>query len=137
MNELPLKENNKQSNLAELFETEAFGWTHSFWVKKLAIELFELFEAEPLAQVAAKQTPFSTAMIPLLVKVLLTTKIPNHHKMLNDGMGRFFAKCFAHLTGEAMEVENSEMDSVPVYIDKVSIKLMLNIAECIRMHNQT
>lgn len=102
--EMPLKEINMQSNLGELFKDEAFGWEHSFWLKKLAIELFTLFHAEPLAEVAAKQSQFSAAMIPLLVKVLLNAKCSNHRIALNEGIGNFFMKNFNHLSGQAMEV---------------------------------
>lgn len=102
--EVPLKGINMQSDLGELFEDEAFGWEHSYWVKKLAIELFTLFQAEPLAEVAAKQSQFSAAMIPLLVKVLLNAKCTNHRIALNEGIGKFFIKNFNHLSGQAMEV---------------------------------
>lgn len=104
MRELPLKQNNNKSNLSKLFEDEAFGWQHSFWVKKLAIELFTMFEADPLAQVAAKQTQFSAAMIPLLVKVLLTTKNSDHRVTLNYGMSQFFSNSFKELSAVRSQV---------------------------------
>lgn len=102
--DMPLKPNDNQSNLAELFEDEAFQWKHSYWVKKLAIELFTLFDGESFAQVAAMQTPFSTAMIPLLVKVLLSIKQSNHRATLNAGIDCFFSKTSTTLTAERMEV---------------------------------
>lgn len=104
MAELPSKQSNRPSNLAELFEDESLRWNHADWVKTLAFELFTLFDAEPLAQVAAKQTLFSTAMIPLLVKVLLTTENAAVSKSLNIGVNRFFSKSFSELLGERMEV---------------------------------
>lgn len=97
-----LPSNNRPTNLAKLFEDECFRWNHADWVKKLAIELFTLFDAKPLAQVAAKHTQFSTAMIPLLIKVL--TKYADHCKNLNIGINRFFSKSFSAISDEQMEV---------------------------------
>lgn len=104
MAELPSKQNSRQPNLAELFDDESLRWNHADWVKKLAIELFTLFDAEPLAQVAAKQTLFSTAMIPLLIKVMLTTENAVACESLNIAINRFFSKSFSELLGERMEV---------------------------------
>lgn len=77
--QLPLKKSEHHLDFDKLFNDEAFHSTHAVWVKNLAIELFTLFDNEPLAQVAATQTSFSTAMAPSLVKVLLSTNNGNCH----------------------------------------------------------
>ncbi|XP_055323121.1 serine/threonine-protein kinase ATM isoform X2 [Sitodiplosis mosellana] len=136
--ELPLHQSDQQQlDFEKLFSDNAFRKAHSFWVKSLAIELFTLFSGDPLAQVAAKQTQFSTVMIPLLIKALLTTKNAGHKQTLNTAINRFFAKTFERLTATGEIVANETQSSTPVYLNKVSIKLMLNVAECIRVHNQT
>lgn len=106
--ELPLQPSEQQPlDFESLFSDNAFRKSHSFWVKSLAIELFTIFSGNALAEVAAKQTQFSTVMIPLLVKVLLTTKNANHKQTLNMAINRFFAKTFERLTANQNEVKNS------------------------------
>lgn len=100
----PLKQTENQSNLAQLFQDDAFSYSYSFWVKSLAIELFKLFESESLAKVAATQTPFAVSMIPLLVKALLLTKNNANHDVLNTGVNLFFSKHFTKLSTVPMEV---------------------------------
>lgn len=103
--DLPLCQSDHQLDLEKLFSDDAFRNEHGFWVKSLAIELFTLFKSDPLAQIAAKQTQFSTAMIPLLIKALLTTKNPGHHKALNAAVNRFYAKTFEKLSGTGEQVD--------------------------------
>lgn len=102
--QLPLKQRDDEFALMDLFKDDAFAKAHSFWVKSLAIELFKFFGGESLASVAAQQTPFSVAMIPLLIKTLLTTKNKNHNDALNTAVNRFFSKTFERLVTEPMEV---------------------------------
>lgn len=54
----------------------------------------------------------------------------------------FFSKTFEKLNESSgsehgNEAEHEPEHNNPIYLNKVSIKLMLNIAECIRMYNQT
>lgn len=133
--QLPLKQQTCDFGLLELFSDVAFAKAHSYWVKSLAIELFKFFGGDSLALVAAKQTPFSVAMIPLLIKALLTTKNENHIDALNKAVNRFFSKTFERIVAEPTD-EVQVGGTSPVYLNKVSIKLMLNVVECIRIHNQ-
>lgn len=108
--ELPLQPSDQQPlDFESLFSDNAFRKSHSFWVKSLAIELFTMFSGNALAEVAAKQTQFSTVMIPLLVKVLLTTTNANHKQALNTAINRFFAKTFERLTTTQNEVMNLDL----------------------------
>lgn len=132
--QLPLKQKNEEHNFEQRFSDAAFKSTHSFWVKSLAIDLFTHFESEPLAGIAAKQTQFSTAMVPLLFKTVLTTENATKHQALNEAINLFFSKTFDKLNAKD-EAQQSEPNT-PVYLDKMSIKLMLKVVECIRMHNQ-
>lgn len=100
--ELPLHQNEQQLNFEKLFSDDAFRNTHSFWVKSLAIELFTLFNGEPLSEVAAKQTQFSMVMVPLLIKTVLATNNASYHKTLSTAINRFFAKTFEKLSGETV-----------------------------------
>lgn len=100
----PLKQIDKPLDLTKLFNDDAFSETHSYWVKRLAIELFTLFDGESLAQVASKQTQFSVSMIPLLVKALLMTKNKAYHDSMNAAVDLFFSKNFEKLSTESMEV---------------------------------
>lgn len=103
---LPLKQKQQQLDLAKLFNDNAFTSVHSYWVKSLAIELFTLFDGDSLAEVAAKQTPFAVAMVPLLVKALLTTRNSNHHQTLNAAIDLFFSKNFTQLSTDQSQVTN-------------------------------
>lgn len=110
MTELPLQPSEQQPlDFESLFSDNAFRKSHSFWVKSLAIELFTIFGGTALAEVAAKQTQFSTVMIPLLIKVLLTTKNANHKQTLNTAINKFFAKTFERLTTNQNEVIYSNL----------------------------
>lgn len=102
--ELPLKNQDVPLDLLKLFSDDAFAKSHGFWVKSLAIALFEFFDGETLAAVAAKQTSFAVSMVPLLVKVLLTTMNKHHCDSLKEAVNRFFANNFVKLTSEPMEV---------------------------------
>lgn len=134
--ELPLKEQAQQLDILKLFNDDAFAKAYSFWVKSLAIELFKFFDGESLASVASKQTLFSVAMVPLLIKTLLTTKNKDNHDALNTAVNLFFSKTFEKLSVETAEIDCNVAEVSPVYLNKVSIKLMLNVVECIRIHNQ-
>ncbi|XP_031619505.1 serine/threonine-protein kinase ATM [Contarinia nasturtii] len=130
--QIPLKLSENNLDFEKLFNDNAFHSSHSIWVKQLAVELFTLFGNEPLAHVAAKQTSFSTAMVPLLIKTLLTTKNANYYRTLEKAIKSFFQKTFENLSANKI----NEIANTPVYLNKVSIRLMLNVAECVRMHNQ-
>lgn len=101
---LPLKQKQHQLDLAKLFNDDAFTSMHSYWVKSLAIELFTLFDGKTLAEVAAQQTQFAVAMIPLLVKTLLTTKNQSHHQALNTAINLFFSMNFTKLSSDQNQV---------------------------------
>lgn len=101
----PLKQTDQQiDDLSKLFNDDAFSKPYSFWVKSMAIELFKLFDGESLAKVASKQTQFAVSMIPLLVKALLMTRNDAYHHAMYTAVNLFFAKNFAKISSESMEV---------------------------------
>lgn len=104
INQHPLMQRADQLDLTKIFNDVAFSKSHSYWAKSLAIELFTLFRAESLAQVAATQTPFAVAMIPLIVKVLLMTKSQTYHDALNTAVNRFFSENFKSFSSHSLEV---------------------------------
>lgn len=104
--QMPLNQNEQTLDLEKLFSDNGFCSKHTFWVKSLAIEMFTLFGSEPLAQVAAKQSQFSTAMVPLLFKALLTTNNSAHLCSLNSAINVFFSKTLETFNADAMEVNN-------------------------------
>lgn len=104
--ELPLSPSQDTLDLEKLFTDDAFNSTHPIWVKSLAVELFTLFGSDALAQVAAKQTKFATAMVPLLTKALLTTTNTDHHRTLEKVMKLFFRKTFENVGINKAEVRN-------------------------------
>lgn len=97
VDKLPLCQGNNELNFDELFSDGAFRNTHAYWVKSLAIKLFTVFSGKPLDQVAETQTQFSTVMVPLLIKVVLTTKNRKYYRTLSNAISLFFTKTFEKL----------------------------------------
>lgn len=51
----PLEYTQHKLDLTQLFSENSMNQSHSIWIKNLAIELFQLFDGEYLAEVAATQ----------------------------------------------------------------------------------
>lgn len=105
--QLPLKQSDQLLDFDKLFSEDGFRSKYTFWIKSLAIELFTLFGSEQLAQVAAKQSQFSTAMVPLLVKTLLATKNVTHRQTLITAINQYFSKTYEALTENSMMVQET------------------------------
>lgn len=69
-------------------------------------------------------------MTPLLIKIVLATKNKNYREQLNVTINRFFQMHFNDQNGIA------DQTKLPVYLNKTTIKTMLNVVECIRLYNQ-
>lgn len=57
--------------------------------------------------------------------------------LFNEAWSYFFVYLFDLFIVSLVQDDNDASEPTSyVYLDKVSIKLMLNVAECIRVHNQ-
>lgn len=119
-------------NLTKCITDEMMTMTHSTWVTNVASDLFKLFGGGYLAIVAAKETTFAEKMIPLLIKALLRTNNQTYFNQLATFVNTYFAKHFEH---RADDIEYNKLVTLPVYLNKNTIKSMLSIVECIRLHN--
>lgn len=87
-------------------------------------------------------------MLPLLIKALLTTQQTEYYKELQESIEMFF---IGHLNGEStthnnttarnttlpehMRLTPNTNSDLPIFMNKLSIKSMLNVVECVRSHN--
>lgn len=87
-------------------------------------------------------------MLPLLIKALLTTHKKKYYDDLRDAVHLFFAEhadgaTQAHNNITTHNINNTEYlkispnvtNSVSIFMNKLAIRSMLNVVECIRIHN--
>lgn len=87
-------------------------------------------------------------MLPFLIQAILTKQEKVLYKQLGDLIQHFFR---GHFIGKStannnitqqinnitqqMRVSQNTNDTIPIFLNKISIKSMLNVVECVRLHN--
>lgn len=110
--------------------------------------LFEMFGDGYMLAVAQLQTLFAEAMLPLLIKALLATNTKRYYDDLREAVNCFFD---GHVDGLLATQNNSTMPNVnqseflrvvpnvasttTIFMNKLVIRSMLKVVECIRIHN--
>lgn len=115
-------------NLMINFEVEQI--THSEWVRSFSKSLFNAFQDIHLSAIANYQVDFAEAMIVPLIKSILASKKSSAFTELSQVVNKFFEKSFNKIKSETCSLEDSSL-----YHNKKSMKIMLEVAECIRIHN--
>lgn len=85
----PLQKTDQPLNLMSIFES-IDSLSYSAWIKKLSILLFDLFDDKYLQAVAARQTSFAEAVLPLLVKITLSLGNGDYNNQLAAMIKTFF-----------------------------------------------
>lgn len=115
-------------NLGNNFEVEQI--THSEWIRNFSKSLLNAFQDIHLSAIANHQVDFAEAMIVPLIKSILASKKSSAFRELSQVVNAFFEKSFNRIKNE-----NNLMEDSSLYHNKKSVKTMLEVAECIRIHN--
>ncbi|XP_055591909.1 serine/threonine-protein kinase ATM isoform X2 [Uranotaenia lowii] len=93
---------------------------HSF-TRSLATTLLDSLQDKVIRSLAEDEITFASEIVPILIQIILSTFEDNLYKSIEDFINNFFSKF-----SKESDVSNLE-----------TVQLMLKIAECVRINNQS
>ena len=127
--ELP-KTLNENFKLLEICDAEEYS-NYSTFIKRICGELFSFLGDTFLQRVSAVQVSFAEIMTPLLMQLLLNYSSSKINTKIVEVVNYFFLMSSERHKLNSLEVKMS------MFLNKFAIKVMLNVAECVRVHQQT
>lgn len=104
------------------------------WIRGISTQLFKILGNQFLARITECETNFAEIMLPHLSQIILYFANQTYLTVLQNTVKLFFQRHFEISTNQSTETNISLNSSI--FMNKSSIKLMLDIVECIRMYNQ-
>lgn len=125
-------ENKSLASLEQIFHEEQLS-THLTWIKRFTVELLEFFGDEYLKEVVSMQLTFAEAILPTLIQMILAYNKTSSQNVLQATVVMYFKKHFDYVNSKSSTNSSSVQKSI--YLNRATVKSMLNIAECIRLYN--
>lgn len=118
----------KSLDLMSTLKNEEYS-TYKTWIKRLSGSMMLFAGNKLLENVSSAQKSFAEIMNPLMLQLLISYD----HEKLNDdiiqGVNYFFESV-------ATKLNHPKANEGSIFLDKLAIKQMLKLAECIRSHCQ-
>ncbi|CRK98224.1 CLUMA_CG011587, isoform A [Clunio marinus] len=112
--------------IIELFNEYEYA-SYMTWIKRLVMSMMTLVGDKVLIQVVSAQKSFAEQMSPLVFQLLLSYNEEKLNHEIISGMNFFFSK-----TSEMLSY-SEHVNKGSIYLDKLAIKQMLKLVECVRM----
>lgn len=120
--------NHKTLDFVTLLKDEEYS-TYKTWIKRLVASMLVIAGDKILEPVSSVQKSFAELLNPLMMQLLLCYNDEKINKSIIDGINFFFDE-----SSEKLNFPTPNKGSI--YLNKLAIRQMLTLAECIRMHCQ-
>lgn len=119
----------QELNLLEIF-TDEENSNYSCFIQRICCALFTYLGDKVLQCVSAVQVSFAEKMVPMLIQVLLSYESSTLNQKIVETVNYFFEE-----SSEKQKSTNPLMKN-SIFLNKFAIKILLNMAECVRIHRQ-
>lgn len=118
----------KKLNFIGTFKKNEFS-SYQMWIKGLVSSMLIFVGDKTLEPVASAQTTFSETLSPMLFQLLLMYDEEQVNKEIIEGIDFFFAEA-------AVKISHPKANEGSNYLNKLAIKQIIKLVECIRIHCQ-
>lgn len=118
----------KELNFIKTFKTEEYS-TYKTWIKRLVGSMLIFVGDKTLEPVSSAQKTFAENLNPMIFQLLLMYDDEKVNKEIIDGINFFFAEA-------SVKINHPKANEGSNYLNKLVIKQMLKLVECIRVHCQ-
>jgi serine-protein kinase ATM len=119
----------KKFDFTKILRNEEFS-TYKTWIKRVVESMMHFTGDKVLEKVSSAQKTFAELMSPLMLKLLLSYDQPEVNDEIIAGVNFFFDSSAEKLNYPERVNEGS------IFLDKLAIRQMLKLVECIRIHSR-